>query len=320
MKVFVHIGSHKTGTTAVQTFANANAGWLRDRGLLYPSFDLLDRSKERSHFGFLNRVLEGPGTESWADAEALLVAAADVANGNDLDLLFSVEKLFRLTPEHIGPFYELLRSHLPEAEFVIVCALRSQPAFLDSLYRNSFREFVRVPKPFDRWYADSHRFLDYGSLLDRHLSAARTRAATVVPYLPSGRSTFVRDFFAALGVDMTDAPKWAIERNVSLDTVDCIAKQMVIEQDGSNDLGTAYNDFAREQPIRSDYGFVDSDVEADIRENYREMNARLIERYEQLRPVLGDDAPSLGLKAIDDDARQWATGRVEAFRASTSAS
>lgn len=77
---------------------------------------------------------------------------------------------------------------------------------------------------------------------------------------------------------------------------------------------------AKKDGDRSNCGFVDSDIEADIRENYRETNARLIERYEQLRPVLGDDAPSLGQQTIDEDARQWAAGRVEAFRASTAAS
>ncbi|MBN9022024.1 MAG: hypothetical protein J0H08_08010, partial [Rhizobiales bacterium] len=39
MTVVLHIGTHKTGTTAIQRFAAANRAKLRARGLWYPSYD-----------------------------------------------------------------------------------------------------------------------------------------------------------------------------------------------------------------------------------------------------------------------------------------
>jgi hypothetical protein len=36
MKLVLHAGTHKTGTTSIQKVLSDNRTWLRDRGLIYP--------------------------------------------------------------------------------------------------------------------------------------------------------------------------------------------------------------------------------------------------------------------------------------------
>jgi len=43
MTLIVHIGSHKTGTTAIQRFAASHRATLRERGLWYPSYEEIGR-------------------------------------------------------------------------------------------------------------------------------------------------------------------------------------------------------------------------------------------------------------------------------------
>lgn len=54
MKIILHIGTHKTGTTAIQKFLLTNSESLINGGVLYPSF-LLDKSKNQ--FSYLATLI-----------------------------------------------------------------------------------------------------------------------------------------------------------------------------------------------------------------------------------------------------------------------
>ena len=48
-KLFLHVGSHKTGTTAIQRFAYLNRSTLRAKGFWYPDFYPIDKSNIKAH-------------------------------------------------------------------------------------------------------------------------------------------------------------------------------------------------------------------------------------------------------------------------------
>ncbi len=49
MTIYLHVGSHKTGTTAIQDFAFYNTEFLAKKGLLYPNLDMVGLQPKRSH-------------------------------------------------------------------------------------------------------------------------------------------------------------------------------------------------------------------------------------------------------------------------------
>lgn len=48
-RLLLHAGLHKTGTTAIQRFASANRRILRERGLLYPTFQPIREEQCEAH-------------------------------------------------------------------------------------------------------------------------------------------------------------------------------------------------------------------------------------------------------------------------------
>src|SRR5688572_14535297 len=58
MRLILHAGTHKTGTTSIQAALAENRRWLSERGFVYPQLSFCSRS----HNGFAHRLaLAGKG-------------------------------------------------------------------------------------------------------------------------------------------------------------------------------------------------------------------------------------------------------------------
>jgi hypothetical protein len=118
MKVCQHIGSHKTGNTAIQDFASSNYSWLVDIGLLHPSLYVVDclaknvdsrrnidpkistsfnnfafKNPISTNYSFLDRECEKSFSTNMNGNEALLEYAPHMS-----DLLFSPSLLHDKDP------------------------------------------------------------------------------------------------------------------------------------------------------------------------------------------------------------------------------
>ena len=49
VKIFVHIGTHKTGTTSIQKFARSNEEKLKMKGFFYPGYSILGKKEHYGH-------------------------------------------------------------------------------------------------------------------------------------------------------------------------------------------------------------------------------------------------------------------------------
>ena len=93
--VFVHIGMHKTGTTAIQHFLERNREPLRRRGLCYPGY----------YFGYAMR-LRFPDWRAYLDRLKEVAAAA-----GEGDLVISDEDL-SACQAHIPDILQIGRAHV----------------------------------------------------------------------------------------------------------------------------------------------------------------------------------------------------------------
>jgi hypothetical protein len=313
MKVFLHIGSHKTGTTAIQDFASENRRWLQKNGLGYHTYELVGGEKARSHLGLVADLSsEKSASSKRALAVDLLQAARSSALQHHGHLLFSAEALFRLQPAARERFCKSFNTVFGNDEVFVVAGLRNQAEFADSFYRNAYRAYVSRPPSFRKWLENGQRLLDYQALISAYLEALGAQPI-LLPYHKEGRASFLSSFFASIGVSVEGSPSPAKQKNLSLDVTDCLAKKIVMGDGTESTLSKAFNNFAATRTLTTDYGFFDANEERALLAPFRSGNQLLITQFPKLELAIGADIPLIGKKGIDDMCRERAQKRANRF-------
>lgn len=146
MELTIHIGPHKTGTTAIQiAFAKAS-GALRRQGLLYPRTNWLFPAQHRLAFALKDRAIPGLDRPDTATEIDELLRALDRFSGDRA--FISSEEFFACPPDAI----QHLRDRLGPAR--IVAFLRRPDDFLVSCYNQ------KIKQPGNGFSAPIRRFLD----------------------------------------------------------------------------------------------------------------------------------------------------------------
>jgi hypothetical protein len=314
MRVFLHIGSHKTGTTAIQEFASNNSAWLRARGLLYPSFDLIGGTRERSHLGMVNRIAAAGPLRETEMPSRLLAEAARIARAEGLDVLLSAESLFRLGDDSARAVMAELRTAFGAGAVTVTASLRARADFAESLCRNRYRAFAKLPEPFADWMVAAGRTFEYERILQLY-AAGLGGGQQLLAYSAATRDDFVALFFRRLGIDIAEVAQGVREKNPSLDAIDCLAKLIVMGGRCDDKMSRAFNNFALKTRIATDYGFLDRDREAEFTRRFAAENRRLVAAEPELVAVLGPDVAAMDRRPIDAEAQRLAEDRARAFRA-----
>ena len=161
----LHIGTHKTGTTALQRTLGAARLPLRTHGIVYPR---LHPSEPGHH------MLVGPWIDRYHDRRATIGLWRGLAKshaGGKATLVLSSEEFSRARPQSVD-FTELAGLVAGFGQRTIVCYLRNQASYIQSIYLQ-VRKRGRTLN-FDRFVAAciAERFaggmhLDYGALFAR---------------------------------------------------------------------------------------------------------------------------------------------------------
>ena len=128
MKIVIHMGLHKTGSTSFQNFLSLNKLVLMDAGILYPNID----NNEESHWKIPNQII----LENWTYLENYFKEIILIANKNNLKTIFisSEDMSILLTESYRVKKFENLITRLGIAEIEWVCVLRNQWDYFNSLY------------------------------------------------------------------------------------------------------------------------------------------------------------------------------------------
>lgn len=163
MKITLHIGTHKTGTTSLQRFLHSNRGQLKAQGVLYPDYGLL----HHAHHEWPWSIAGVDGGRRLTDtSEQLLkryLAEADAQRCDQL-LVSSEEFEFVRAPAKLAGLAEQLK----DFQVKILVYLRRQDYYLESEYGQHLRMYEkRETKEIDEflfWHALADRF-NYRRLL-----------------------------------------------------------------------------------------------------------------------------------------------------------
>ena len=165
MRLTIHIGPHKTGTTALQTACAEGARVLKRNGVLYPRTNWMYPAQHRLAFALKGQAV--PGTGKAPDRSRELTSLRQAMQRKPCDRIFiSSEEFFTAPPDAL----DWLRTNLPDVEIDILAFLRRPDRFLLSCYNQKMRQ------PGNGFDAPIRRFLNNPNLIapeinfDQHIS------------------------------------------------------------------------------------------------------------------------------------------------------
>jgi hypothetical protein len=202
MRLYLHIGPHKTGTTAIQRFFHVNRDVLRERGVLYPLSGRPEKPgappggpRRLNHHPLAAEILSPPDDRDSAWPNLL----AELREAKEEVALLSSELFDHVRTER---HFVDLTSHLRGLDVKVIVYLRRQDEFLGSYYAQyvsrkagtlTFDEFRQLPEV----------EADYERLLSRWAGAFGREAMIARPYersaFPNG--DVIDDICALIGVD-----------------------------------------------------------------------------------------------------------------------
>lgn len=210
MTIILHIGTHKTGTTAIQRFAASKRARLRSKGLWYPSYDEIGLFVHYGHHHVAHAIAEEPGNRMSIEEAERFADFVQKKRKRGETVLLSAEPFYRhLLPAPGGywaqrkAYIDRLRSFFPSDDVKILAIVRRQDTFARSLYqerikvtkyRLKFREFIETERV----------SFEYCKHLDLFREAFGK--VEVLTYESLAARGLIDAFFAHLGVDISDIP------------------------------------------------------------------------------------------------------------------
>jgi len=136
MRIHIHIGCYKTGTTAIQSHLSRNRASLEEKGWLYP---LAGSQNGHAHHMIPFALQNNHSTDQNAGVGAIVSEIETEATAkNAKNVVISSEVFFSLQESHIKSFAQCLSGQ----DVRIVCYLRRQDEFLHSFYMQCIKHGV----------------------------------------------------------------------------------------------------------------------------------------------------------------------------------
>jgi hypothetical protein len=140
-KLYLHVGSHKTGTTAIQEVLYTNRAELQKHGLLYPTSYISKNSLPKGHHKIFKAINGDRKAQLKKPLSNLVNDWLDKAKKQSLDIVLSAEPIFRLKAGSSGGEMEKRAQYLKKVkdvfqgfEIVPVVVYRQPESFISSLY------------------------------------------------------------------------------------------------------------------------------------------------------------------------------------------
>jgi len=188
--LYLHIGTHKTGTSALQTFMALRIEALKKKGVRYISAGM-GAGRQHHAYAWSLRGDEGYSLDIW-DAMRRELAEEHYP----MDVLSSEAFWFSdpaLVKEQVAGIDDVR----------VVIYLRRQDKYLQSLYKQTVVGGRKLD--FDDWCGKFHFRGDYLSVIRQWAAVFGPRALILRPYERDGATVnSIADFFSVLGVDVEE--------------------------------------------------------------------------------------------------------------------
>lgn len=209
MRFIIHIGTHKTATSSIQTFCEKNRKHLLNTGTYYP----VNKSGSKNHNFLACDLAFG----RYAAVESCLKDMAKQAREHNADsVLISGESFYAMNSFFFKLYHRQcddywfnekkavskLKEFLSDHEVVIICYLRRQDSFLESIYNQCIKHTPGFPGKIYEFKDLMHESLSYYGLLNIWSECFGQQNMIVRNFEQSVKSSIVNDFvYSALSIE-----------------------------------------------------------------------------------------------------------------------
>lgn len=224
MKLIIHVGNHKTGSTAIQTALSENENKLLSKGIIYPR---TGRIKNAHHdWALAMRNVSVPGFNNNGNLTGLInELRAEISKYNPNAVILSSEEFY---PSNIEEYSKLnsLFSLFDSVE--IACVLRGQVAHLESGYKFSILwDVTRNKEDFSEYLQRQlkDKYHEYHKTMLSYRASDWFSKITVMDFdelITGGR--LVANFLSTLGIHNIDIKE--VNNNKSLSRIATIGLRL----------------------------------------------------------------------------------------------
>ena len=201
--IFLHVGIHKTGTTAIQNVCMANHRELLNAGILFPKAGFVGQASlhpaATSGHSRLVRFLSKTDVSNVPPAGQALLR--DIESGSWNRLVLSSEVLS--APRNRGAIECVAWFRRQGFEVKLIAYLRRQDSWLDSFYRERLKWHAREARSIDEfWRAEGDAWLNYKTRIGDWVAAVGREHAEIRSYEDVQHTGgVVGDFLEIIGAD-----------------------------------------------------------------------------------------------------------------------
>jgi hypothetical protein len=199
-RCFLHIGTHKTGTTAIQVQLNNHRDRLAQRGFLYPKTGIPDK-----HAGHHNIAWQLRGDHRFKPESGTLNDLFLEIDKSEHDIILSSED-FECTADKLGSFISKLEQH--GCKVAVVIYFRDQLTYSRSLYIELIS--VGYDRTFDHFLSEiiEHKMVEWREWVFaydyRSLLSLLPQAATIIARSFCRETSVIGDFTSIVGLSPSD--------------------------------------------------------------------------------------------------------------------
>lgn len=278
--LYLHIGAHKTGSSAIQKFLSLNRGKLVRNGYLYPY------AGNRHEHHFVPHGIQGRTLFYSNPDEVTETLVNEISNSKQNNIIISSEDFELLKGDEIKTLKELIPAGLLVK---VIYYVRTQDEQLESRYNQRVKtRAIRLKKTFHDFYRSGSfpiNELDYYSLLLPWKEAFGKENIIVRVYekeqLPNG---IFSDFLSAVGLELDESyeiPKENINPSLNWDLIEIIRLCNIHLNDDKDFHYYLLNDF-RNLDLKDDKGkkrLLSPQERRDFIALYSESNEKVASEY-----------------------------------------
>jgi hypothetical protein len=313
-RLFLHIGTHKTGTTSLQRFLTDNRAVLRRQGLLYPDPATGGFGTRYAHHQVAHAIAGQPGAGTPDDARRFFDKVRRDLRRREAAVV-SAEALYRHVLADPGsdrrfdaggdaagdplPYIRRVRECLGDFDVTVLVMLRRQDTFLESLYAEQVMT-SSYRKDIERFTTERAWLADYDARLSMWASVFGEDRLDVRTFEPASFPQGIeRSFLEWVGGRWDDRLVPATVRNATVPRA-LVEYKRALNSRQSRAVSNTYRqwleDLAAASPDGSlpDLGryYFTHEARSALLEQFRDSNRQVAERYLGRSELFTDPAPT----------------------------
>ena len=215
--LYVHVGTPKTGTSAIQEFCVLNREAFERRGYCYPilPFRYKNKSTYRNGHFLTGPIYESNRKRNRAEEKRRYQEGIEIVKGlfqSYNAVVLSDEALWRSTTHWRSELWEELKQMGREIGFklVIIVYLRRQDEYLTSLWSQDVKMgFLKASlMTWEEWYKKkmTDRFIDYGKKMKEYINIVGRENVMIRKYDRNGfvGGNIFADFLQTIGLELEE--------------------------------------------------------------------------------------------------------------------